>query len=137
VPRCSFSDRNGHRFRATLTEREGDAVQLERLHRARANTDRVRAANKPAWTTSLSASSTTRRVSHIAQDLIAPTQRPALDDDLAVSEPKALRYRLLAHRRPPGLARPPSDGAPATHPARADALAAAFARLLALPPPAR
>ena len=33
----SFSDHDGHRFLATLTDLEGYAVVLERLHRARAN----------------------------------------------------------------------------------------------------
>jgi Transposase DDE domain group 1 len=43
----SFSDHDGHRFLATLTDLEGDAVELECLHRARANAeDRVRAAKQ-------------------------------------------------------------------------------------------
>ncbi len=41
----SFTDVDGHRFQATLTDLDGDAVEVERLHRARANAeDRVRAA---------------------------------------------------------------------------------------------
>jgi hypothetical protein len=43
----SFTDHDGHRFLATLTDLAGDAVALERLHRARANIeDRVRAAKQ-------------------------------------------------------------------------------------------
>src|SRR5205823_1842474 len=43
----SFSDHDGHRFLATLTDLDGDAVELERLHRARASAeDRVRAAKQ-------------------------------------------------------------------------------------------
>src|SRR5215216_2603851 len=43
----SFTDVDGHRFQATLTDLVGDAVELERLHRARANAeDRVRAAKQ-------------------------------------------------------------------------------------------
>jgi hypothetical protein len=39
----SFCDHDGHRFLATLTDLPGDAVELERLHRARASAeDRVR-----------------------------------------------------------------------------------------------
>jgi hypothetical protein len=73
----------------------------------------------------------------IAQDLIAWTQLLALDGALAVCEPKTLRYRLLH-----------TAGRLAFHARRATlrlqrswpwshALAAAFARLAALPPPAR
>jgi hypothetical protein len=39
----SFTDHDGHRFLATLTDLPGSAVQLERTHRARANAeDRIR-----------------------------------------------------------------------------------------------
>ena len=39
----SFYDHDGHRFLATLTDLDGDAVQLECQHRARASAeDRVR-----------------------------------------------------------------------------------------------
>jgi Transposase DDE domain group 1 len=76
-------------------------------------------------------------ISLIAQDLIAWTQHLTLDGELAVCEPKTLRYRLL-HT----AARLAFHGRRAKlRLARswpwADALAAAFARLLALPPPAR
>jgi hypothetical protein len=38
----SFTDHDGHRFLATITDLKGDPVELERLHRARANAeDRV------------------------------------------------------------------------------------------------
>src|SRR3954454_9309357 len=40
----SFTDHDGHRFLATLTDLDGDPVELERLHRARASAeDRIRA----------------------------------------------------------------------------------------------
>ena len=56
----SFTDHDGHRFLATLTDLPGDAVELECLHRARANTeDRIRAANRPASRTSPSRALTT------------------------------------------------------------------------------
>jgi hypothetical protein len=43
----SFTDHDGHRFLATLTDFDGDAIELECLHRARANIeDRVRAAKQ-------------------------------------------------------------------------------------------
>ena len=43
----SFTDHDGHRLLATLTDLDGDAVELECLHRARASAeDRVRAAKQ-------------------------------------------------------------------------------------------
>ena len=43
----SFTDHDGHRFLATLTDLDGDAVELERRHRARASAeDRIRAAKQ-------------------------------------------------------------------------------------------
>jgi hypothetical protein len=43
----SFTDHDRHRFLATLTDLDGDPVELERLHRARASTeDRIRAAKQ-------------------------------------------------------------------------------------------
>jgi hypothetical protein len=76
-------------------------------------------------------------LSLIAQDLIAWTKALCLDDELASCEPKRLRYRLLhvaarlaLHARQAIL-----------HLDRdwpwAPQLAAAFARLQALPPPTR
>jgi hypothetical protein len=138
----SFTDHDGHRFLATLTDLDGDAVALERLHRARASAeDRVRAAkqtgleNLPFRDFDLNA--VWLEISMIAQDLIAWTQLLALDGALAVCEPKTLRYRLLHtaarlafHARRATLRLQRSW--PWSH-----ALAAAFARLAALPPPAR
>jgi Transposase DDE domain group 1 len=138
----SFTDHDGHRFLATLTDLDGDAVALERLHRARASAeDRARAAkqtgleNLPFRDFDLNA--VWLEISMIAQDLIAWTQLLALDGALAVCEPKTLRYRLLHtaarlafHARRATLRLQRSW--PWSH-----ALAAAFARLAALPPPAR
>jgi Transposase DDE domain group 1 len=138
----SFTDHDGHRFLATLTDLEGDAVELERLHRARAGAeDRVRAAkqtglaNLPFRDFDLNA--VWLELSLIAQDLIAWTQLLALDGELAVCEPKTLRYRLLhTAARLAFHARRATLRLQRSWP-WADALAAAFARLLALPPPAR
>jgi hypothetical protein len=56
----SFTDHDGHRFLATLTDLPGDPAQLECLHRARASAeDRVRTGKQTAWRTSRSATSTT------------------------------------------------------------------------------
>jgi hypothetical protein len=138
----SFTDHDGHRFLATLTDLDGDAAWLERRHRARASAeDRVRAAKQTGLENlpfrDFDHNAVWLEISLIAQDLIAWTQHLALDDELAVCEPKTLRYRLLhtaarlafhARRATLRLAR--------SWP-WADALAAAFARLAALPPPAR
>jgi len=138
----SFSDHDGHRFLATLTDLPGDAAELECLHRARANAeDRVRAAKQTGLENlpfrEFDHNAVWLELSLIAQDLIAWTQRLALTGELAACEPKTLRYRLLhtaarlsfhARRATLRLAR----GWP-----WADALATAFTRLAALAPPAR
>jgi Transposase DDE domain group 1 len=138
----SFTDHDGHRFLATLTDLEGDAVELECLHRARASAeDRVRAAKQTGLDNlpfrEFEHNAVWLELSLIAQDLIALTQRLALHGELARCEPKTLRYRLLHtaarltfHARRATL-RPQRDWPWARE------LAAAFARLAALPPPAR
>ena len=98
----SFTDHDGHRFLATLTDLDGDPVELERLHRARAGAeDRIRAAKQTGLDNlpfrDFAHNQVWMEISLIAQDLIAWTQHLALDADLAACEPKALRYRLL-HR---------------------------------------
>jgi hypothetical protein len=138
----SFTDIDGHRFQATLTDLPGSAVELERLHRGRARAeDRVRAAkqtgleNLPFREFALNA--VWLELSLIAQDLSVWTQALCLDGELATCEPKTLRYRLLH-----------TAGRLAFHARRArlrlqanwpwaGQLAAAFARLRALPPPVR
>ena len=138
----SFSDHDGHRFLATLTDLEGDAVELECLHRARASAeDRVRAAKQTGLENlpfrDFDHNAVWLEISLIAQDLIAWTQLLALDDDLAVCEPKTLRYRLLhTAARVAFHARRATLRLQRTWP-WATALAAAFARLAALPPPPR
>jgi hypothetical protein len=138
----SFTDHDGHRFLATLTDLDGDPVELERLHRARASAeDRIRAAKQTGLENlpfrDFDHNAIWLELSLIAQDLTAWTQHLTLDGELARCEPKTLRYRLLhtagrlafhAHRATLRLQR--------TWP-WAHQLAAAFARLAALPPPAR
>jgi hypothetical protein len=138
----SFTDHDGHRFLATLTDLEGDPVELERLHRARANSeDRIRNGKQTGLENlpfrDFDHNQVWLELSLIAQDLIAWTQQLALDAQLAVCEPKTLRYRLL-HT----AARLAFHARRATlHLSRdwpwAQALATAFARLAGLPPPAR
>jgi hypothetical protein len=136
----SFTDHDGHRFLATLTDLDGDAAELERVHRARAGAeDRIRAAKQTGLENlpfrDLDHNAVWLELSLIAQDLTAWTQHLALDGELAVCEPKTLRYRLLH-----------TAGRLAFHARRATLrlqrtwpwareLATAFARLAALPPP--
>jgi hypothetical protein len=96
----SFTDHDGHRFQCTLTDLPGDPIELERLHRARANAeDRIRAAKQTGLDNlpfqAFDHNAIWLELSLIAQDVIAWTQQLALDDDLAICEPKTLRYRLL------------------------------------------
>jgi hypothetical protein len=137
----SFTDHDGHRFLATLTDLPGDAVELECRHRARASAeDRVRNGKQTGLENlpfrDFDHNAVWLELSLIAQDLIAWTQHLALDGDLAVCEPKTLRYRLLhTAARLAFHARRATLRLQRTWP-WADALAAAFARLHALPPPA-
>jgi hypothetical protein len=138
----SFTDHDGHRFLATLTDLDGDAVELECLHRARASAeDRVRNGKQTGPENlpfrEFEHNAVWLELSLIAQDLIAWTQLLALDGELAVCEPKTLRYRLLhTAARLAFHARQATLRLQRSWP-WADALAAAFARLAALPPPAR
>ena len=53
-----FTDPEGHRFQATLTDLTGDMVEIERLHRGRGDAENLIAAlNRPGLRTSRSASS--------------------------------------------------------------------------------
>jgi hypothetical protein len=138
----SFTDLDGHRFQATLTDLPGSAVELERLHRGRARAeDRVRAAkqtgleNLPFREFALNA--VWLELSMIAQDLSVWTQALCLHGELATCEPKTLRYRLLhTAGRLAFHARQARLRLQANWP-WAHQLAAAFGRLRALPPPVR
>jgi Transposase DDE domain group 1 len=138
----SFTDHDGHRFLATLTDLDDDAVELECLHRARASAeDRVRNGKQTGLENlpfqGFDHNAVWLELSLIAQDLIAWTQRLALDGELAACEPKTLRYRLLhTAARLAFHARRATLRLQRSWPC-SRALAAAFARLAALPPPAR
>jgi hypothetical protein len=97
----SFSDHDGHRFQAILTDQTGaDIAVIERHHRQRARIeDRIR----DDKTTGLSKlpfkafamNEVWVQVVLLAHDLIIWTQALVLDGHLATAEPKTLRYRLL------------------------------------------
>lgn len=136
----SFTDHDGHRFQAILTDRAGTAAELERQHRSRARVeDRIRAAKDCGLTNlpfrGFDLNEVWLELVLAAQTLIFAAQALLLDDNLAACEPKRLRYRLLhTAGRLAFHARQARLRLPASWP-WADNLAAAFARLSALPAP--
>jgi len=136
----SFSDADGHRFQVLLTNQQGSRIaRLEQVHRQRAAIeDAIRCAkasglrNLPFRAYAMNAA--WLELVLCACDLLAWTRRLLLSGtDLAACEPKRLRYRLLhvagrivRHARSVRLRLPRSWP-------WAQALAAAFARLQALP----
>jgi len=97
----SFTDHDGHRFQATLTDQPDPDIQvLERRHRQRARCEDHIRNDKDTGLRNLPF----RDFEHnrvwlqlvlIAHDLLAWTQRLTLTGDLRRCEPKRLRYRLL------------------------------------------
>ena len=136
----SFTDHDGHRFQAILTDQTGQAADLELSHRARARVeDRIRAAkdtglqNLPFRDFDLN--EVWLQLVLAAQTLTFAAQALLLPDQLARAEPKRLRYRLLhTAGRLAFHARTARLRLPASWPWAQD-LATAFARLAALPAP--
>ena len=96
-----FTDVDGHRFQVFLTDQpDRDLAVLELRHRQRARVeDRIRAA-KATGLQNLPFDRWRRNAVWLelvltAQDLTCWTQVLLLDGELAVAEPKTLRYRLL------------------------------------------
>jgi hypothetical protein len=138
----SFTDHDGHRFQAILTDQPAsDIADVERRHRQRARVEDHIRNDKDTGLRNLPF----RDFEHnrvwlalvlIAHDLLAWTQRLLLTGELARCEPKRLRYRLLhVAARLAFHARTAKLRLQATWPWAAD-LADAFARLNALPEPA-
>ena len=139
----SFTDHDGHRFQAILTDQgDHDIAYLEARHRGHARVeDRIRTGKDTGMAKlpfqDFAMNAVWLEISLIAQDLLAHTTALCLIGELAACEPKRLRYRLL------------HVAARLTFHARkailrldeawhwASELAAAFARLAALPPPTR
>ena len=95
-----FSDHDGHRFQVFLTDQpDGDLAGLELRQRQRARVeDRIRTA-KATGLANLPFDLWRRNAVWLelvlmAQDLTCWAQTLLLDGDLAVAEPKTLRYRL-------------------------------------------
>ena len=137
----SFSDHDGHRFQAVLTDQVDSDIQiLERRQRERAHAETQIRNDKDTGLRNLPF----RDFEHnrvwlalvgIAHDLLAWTRRLLLDGDVASCEPKRLRYRLLHvaarlafHARKAMLRIDASWR-------WADALVSAFTRARALPAP--
>jgi Transposase DDE domain group 1 len=97
----SFSDHDGYRFQAILTDQDDqDIAVLERRHRQRARVeDRIRddkdtgLAKFPFKEFALN--EVWLEIVMLAHDLIVWTQALLLDGELQKAEPKQLRYRLL------------------------------------------
>jgi hypothetical protein len=138
-----FSDHDGHRFQAALTDQsDADLAYLEARHRGHARVEDGIRTGKDTGMGKLpfrdfQMYAVWLELSLIAQDLLAWTKTLALDGELARCEPKRLRYRLLH-----------TAGRLALHARQAvlhldrdwpwaNELAAAFARLAALPAPTR
>jgi hypothetical protein len=138
----SFTDHDGHRFQAILTDQtEGDIALIEQRHRARARVEDHIRNDKDTGLGNLPF----RDFEHncvwlalvlIAHDLIAWTQTLLLHGELQHAEPKRLRYRLLhVAGRLAFSGRRAVLRLQATWPWARD-LAAAFTRLKRLPTPA-
>jgi Transposase DDE domain group 1 len=135
----SFSDHDGHRFQAILTDQPDENIaELECRHRQRAHVeDRIRddkdtgLAKFPFKAFELN--EVWLEIVLLAHDLIVWTQALLLDGELQTAEPKRLRYRLLhvaarlAFHGRRGRLRLQHDWPWATE------LAAAFQKLKALP----
>ena len=137
-----LADVDGFRYQATLTSQAGaDIAAIERTHRQRGRCEQRVCALKDTGARNLPfgdqhANAIWLELCLTAGDLICWTQHLALDGELAVCEPRTLRYRLLhAAGRLAFHARQARLRIPRSWP-WAGQLAAAFARLAALPTPA-
>lgn len=97
----SFTDQDGHRFQAILTDQDGqDIATLERRHRAHAHVeDRIRDDKDTGLSKlpfkELALNEVWIEIVMLAHDLLVWTQALALEGELATAQPKRLRYRLL------------------------------------------
>ena len=138
----TFTDVDGHRFQALLTDQpDHDIAAIERDHRARARVEDHIRNDKDTGLRNLpfrdfEHNRVWLELVRLAHDLIVWTQRLLLTGELARCEPNRLRYRLLhVAARLAFHARTATLRLQATWP-WAHELAAAFARLKALPAPA-
>lgn len=136
----SFTDHDGHRFTAFLTDTDGEITRLELRHRRRARVEDSIRAGKDTGMRNLpfadfQANEAWLELSLIAQDLLAWAKALVLDGALALAEPKRLRQRLFhVAGRIVRSGRRIILRLPRSWP-WAEALVAAFERLRALPAP--
>ena len=136
----SFTDHDGHRFQAILTDQHGEIADFEREHRGRARVEDHIRNDKDTGMRNLpfrdfEHNRVWLQIVRIAHDLIVWTQRLLLTGELAKSEPKRLRYRILhVAARLSFHARTATLRIQASWPWAND-LTIAFARLRALPTP--
>ncbi len=112
-----FTDHEGHRFQATLTDLTGDMVEIERLHRGRGDAENLIRGAKQTGLENLpfrefALNAVWLELSLIAQDLIAWTQRLCLDRRARDLRTESAALPAAAHRRPALLPRPPRGPAP-------------------------
>ena len=96
----TFTDDDGHRFQAILTDQAGEPGELERRHRARAHVEDHIRNDKDTGMRNLPFKEFEHNriwlaIVLIAHDLLAWTKRLLLTGKLARCEPKRLRYRIL------------------------------------------
>jgi hypothetical protein len=96
----TFTDHDGHRFQAILTDQAGEPAELERRHRARAHVEDHIRNDKDTGMRNLPFKEFEHNriwlaIVQIAHDLIIWMKRLLLTGKLARSEPKRLRYRIL------------------------------------------
>lgn len=137
----SFTDHDGHRFQATLTDQaDPDIAKLECRHRARARVEDHIRNDKQTGLTNLpfrdfEHNRVWLKLVGLAHDLLVWTQALLLTGELARCEPKRLRYRLLHTAARLAISgRRARLRLQANWPWASD-LAAAFTKLRALPAP--
>jgi hypothetical protein len=97
----SFTDHDGHRFQAVLTDQTDPDIQvLERRQRQRARAETQIRNDKDTGLRNMPFSDFEHNrvwltLIGIAHDLLALTRRQLLTGELSACEPKRLRYRLL------------------------------------------
>jgi hypothetical protein len=96
----TFTDHDGHRFQAILTDQAGEPAELERRHRARAHVEDHIRNDKDTGMRNLPFKDFEHNriwlaILQIAHDLLVWMKRLLLTGKLARCEPKRLRYRIL------------------------------------------
>jgi hypothetical protein len=96
----TFTDHDGHRFQAILTDQDGEIAEIERRHRARAHVEDHIRNDKDTGMRNLPFKEFEHnrvwlQIVQIAHDLLIWMKRLLLTGGLARCEPKRLRYRIL------------------------------------------